>query len=58
LVAGVAVHAVDTVTASASVDVLQMDMAIVALQRRVAGGVAVLAARRSEDFVDFEESFA
>jgi hypothetical protein len=58
LVAGVATHAVDTVAVFAAFYVLEMDMAVVALQWCVAGGVAVLAARRCEYFVDLQKCFA
>jgi hypothetical protein len=45
LVAGVAGHAVYAVTLAAAPYVLDMDVAIIALQRSVAGGVAVLTTR-------------
>ena len=52
LVTGVAPHAVDTTAILAAPYILQMDVTVVALQRRVAGWVTVLAARRSEDSMD------
>src|SRR6266853_6977156 len=45
LVTSVAAHSVNTQAILATLHILQMDMAIVALQRRVTGGMAVLAAR-------------
>ena len=52
LVAGVTTHAVDTVAILASPYILQMNMAVVALQGRVTRWMTVLAARRRENFVD------
>ena len=58
LVAGVAAHAIDAVAVSAAPHILQMDVTVVALEGGVSGGVAVLAARRREDFVDLQKRFA
>jgi hypothetical protein len=58
LVAGVATHAGHTMAILAAPYILQMDVTVVALQRRVTGRMAVLTTRRSEDFVDLQESFA
>src|SRR6266478_488533 len=58
LVAGVAAHAVDAVAIFAALHILQMDMAVVALQGRVPGGVAVLATRRSKNSVELQKCFA
>jgi hypothetical protein len=58
LVAGVAAHAVDAVAVLAAHDILHVDVAVIALERCVAGRVTVLAARRGEDFVDLQKGFA
>src|SRR5260370_41392243 len=58
LVTGVAAHSVNTQAILAALHILQMDVAIVALQRRVTGGKAVLAARRGEYFVDLQKILA
>ena len=58
LMAGVAAHAVDSVAVFAALYVLQMHVAVVALQRSVASRVAILAARRSQNFIDLKESLA
>jgi len=58
LVAGVAAHAVDAVAVLAAHDILEVDVAVIALQRGVAEGVTVLAAGRGENFVDLQEGFA
>src|ERR1700687_2996865 len=58
LVAGVTVHAIDAVAVIAALDVLHVDVTVVALQRGVTGGVAVLAARRDKNFVNLQKSFA
>src|SRR5258706_10965467 len=58
LVTGGAAHSVNAQAILAALHILQMDMAIVALQRRVTGGMAVLAARRGKYFVDVQKSFA
>ncbi len=58
LVTGGAAHSVNAQAILAALHILQMDMAIVALQRRVTGGMAVLAARRGKYFVDLQKCFA
>jgi len=54
--AGVAAHAVDAAAVLAAYYILKVDVAIIALQRRVAGGMAVLTARRSENAIQLQES--
>lgn len=58
LVASVAAHAIDAVAVLAALDILQVDVAVVALERGVAGGMTILAAREGEDFEDLKECFA
>src|SRR5438445_7348610 len=58
LVARIATHSVNTVTILAALHVLKVGMAVVTLERRVSGRVAILAARRREDFIDLEKSLA
>src|ERR1700674_595956 len=58
LVASVAAHAVNTLAIFAALDVLRVDMAVIALQRRVTRRVTVLAAGRGEDFVDLQKCLA
>ena len=57
LVAGIAAHTVNAATISATLHVLPVDMAVIALQRRVTRGMTVLAAGRGEDFVDLQKCF-
>jgi hypothetical protein len=57
LVTGFAAHGGNAAAVFAAFYVLQMDVAVVALQGSVACGMAVLAARRSEDFVHLEKGF-
>ena len=52
LVAGVATHGADAVAVFAALYILQVDVTVIALERSVACGMAVLTARRSENFVD------
>ena len=52
LVASVAAHAVDTVAVLAALYILQMNMAVVALERGITWWMAVLAARGCENPVD------
>src|SRR5260370_21734100 len=58
LVTGVAAHSVNTQAILAALHILQMDVAIVALQRRVTGGMAGLGARRGEYFFNLQKCFA
>jgi hypothetical protein len=58
LMASIAAHAVNAVAVFATFDVLQMNVAVIALQRSVTHGVAILAARRCKDFMDLKKSFA
>jgi len=58
LMARIASHAVDAVAIFATLYVLQVDMTVVALKGRIARGMAVLAARKGEDFVDLQECLA
>ena len=53
--AGVAAHAVEAVAVGAALYVLNVDVAVVALERSVAGGMAIAAARRIEDGPGAEE---
>jgi hypothetical protein len=57
LMAGFAAHGGDAVTVFAAFYVLQVYVTIVALERSVACGMAILAAGRSENFVDFQKCF-
>jgi hypothetical protein len=57
LVTGFAAHGGHAVAILAAFYVLQVDVAVVALERSVASGMASLAARRRENFVDFEKGF-
>jgi len=52
LVAGVTAHGADAVAVFATLYILHVDVAVITLERRVARGVTVLAAWRSENFVD------
>jgi hypothetical protein len=47
LMAGIAAHAVDAVAVFAAFYILKMDVTVVALEWRVTGGMAILAAWRS-----------
>jgi hypothetical protein len=58
LVAGVAAHTVDAVAVLSAHDILHVDVAVIALERGVAGRVTVLTAGRGENFVDLQEGFA
>ena len=58
LVASVATHGADAVAVFAALHILQMNVVVVALQRGVSGGVAILAARRSKNLVDLQKRFA
>jgi glutaredoxin-related protein len=53
--AGVTAHCGDAVAVNAALDVLNVDVAVVTLQRSVAGGMAVLASRRCQNTIDLEE---
>jgi hypothetical protein len=55
LVAGFAAHGSDAVAILAAFYVLQVDVAVIALERSVASGMAILAARRSENFMHFQK---
>ncbi len=55
LVAGVAAHPIHAVAVSPALHVLHVDVAVVALQRRVSRGMAVLTSRRRENFVDLQK---
>jgi hypothetical protein len=57
LVTSFAAHGGNAVAVLAAFYVLQVNVTVVALQRSVACGMAILAARRSENFVDFEKGF-
>jgi hypothetical protein len=52
LVASVATHGAGAVAVFAAVDILHVDVTVIALERSVACGMAVLTSRRSENFVD------
>ncbi|GAC1623380.1 MAG: hypothetical protein PVS2B2_24650 [Candidatus Acidiferrum sp.] len=56
--AGIAAHAIDAVAVSTAFDVLHVDMAIVALERRIARGMTILTARRDKDFVNLQKGVA
>src|SRR5215467_13575561 len=58
LMASVAAHAVGAMAVFAALHVLEMNVAVVPLKRRVARRMAVLAARKSENFVYVQECFA
>lgn len=53
--AGVALHAVDAMAVGAALYVLNVDVAIVTLERCVTGGMAIAATRRIEDGPGAEE---
>jgi hypothetical protein len=52
LVASVATHGADAVAVFAALYILHVDVTVIALERSVASGMAVLTPRRSKDFVD------
>jgi len=52
LVASVATHGADAVAVFAALYILHVDVTVIALERSVACGMAVLTPRRSENFVD------
>ena len=52
LVASVATHGADAVAVFAALYILHVDVTVIALERSVACGMAVLTPRRSNDFVD------
>ena len=52
LVASVAAHSVDTKAILATLHILQMNMAVVALERCIPRWMTVLATRGGEDFID------
>ena len=56
LMAGIATHRRHSVTIHATPHILQMHVAVVALQRCVTGRMTVLAARRRQHFVYLQES--
>jgi hypothetical protein len=57
LVTSFAAHGGNAAAVLAAFYVLQVNVTVVALQWSIARGMAILAARRSENFVDFEKGF-